>query len=51
MRARVGDWIALWFFVVIVYVLVRPSSKAAQLVAALGKFGRALISSAVGAPK
>jgi hypothetical protein len=32
----VGDWIGLLFVVAIVYVLVRPRSKAAETVEALG---------------
>lgn len=31
-RSSVGDWIAALFLVVIVYVLVRPSSAAASAV-------------------
>lgn len=31
-RAQVGDWIAGIFLVVIIYVLVRPSSAAASAV-------------------
>lgn len=43
MRVRVGDWFAILFFVAVVYVLVRPSSNAAQFIAALGGFLRSLV--------
>ena len=36
MMSSFGDWIGILFVVAIVYVLVRPSSKAAQTVAAIG---------------
>lgn len=45
-RRGAGDWFAVLFVVGVVYVLVRPSSNAAQFVAAIGKFGRALVSTA-----
>lgn len=32
MNATLGDWLALLFLVTIIYVLVRPRSKAAELV-------------------
>ena len=34
---------AVAFMVTIVFVLVRPNSKAAEFVQAVGKFGRALV--------
>lgn len=43
---KTGDIFAVLFVVGCVYVLVRPSSKAAELVSALGKFGRALVATA-----
>jgi hypothetical protein len=46
MKFRFGEWFALLFVVAIIYVLVRPSSNAAQLVAAVGTFGRALLRNA-----
>lgn len=45
-RRTVGDFFAVLFVVGIVYVLVRPDSKAVDFVAAIGKFGRALVSTA-----
>lgn len=33
-QLRVGEWFALLFFVVILYVLVRPRSKANELIKA-----------------
>jgi preprotein translocase subunit YajC len=41
-----GEVITLVFLVAIVYVLVRPQSKAAQLVQALGVLGRRLVTTA-----
>jgi UPF0716 family protein affecting phage T7 exclusion len=35
-KGFIGDWIGLLFLVAIVYILVRPQSKAAQLVDAVG---------------
>lgn len=35
-RWLIGDWIGLLFVVAIIYVLVRPSSRAAQFVDAVG---------------
>lgn len=32
MRASLGDWVAAFFLVVIIYVLVRPNSAAAATV-------------------
>jgi hypothetical protein len=43
MRGFVGDWIGLLFVVAIIYVLVRPSSKAAELVESLGNMLVALV--------
>ena len=36
MTAELGDWLALLFLVTIIFVLVRPRSKAAELVEAVG---------------
>jgi hypothetical protein len=41
-----GDWLAVLFVVAMVYVLVRPRSKAAELVEGFGKFVVALVSKA-----
>ncbi len=38
-----GDWFGLLFIVVVVYVLVRPRSKAAQLVDAVGSMVTAMV--------
>lgn len=46
MKGRVGEWFAWLFVLGIVYVLVRPSSNAAQFVQILGKFGRKLVATA-----
>lgn len=43
MRLRTGDWFGLLFVVAILYVLVRPQSKAADLAAAVFKLMRALV--------
>jgi len=40
---RVGDWVAVFFTVTIIYVLVRPSSNAAQFVQAVGQFAVSLV--------
>jgi hypothetical protein len=40
---KFGDWLAVFFVLAIVYVLVRPRSKAAQLVQAIGTLGTALV--------
>jgi hypothetical protein len=40
---RLGEWLGLAFVVTAVFVLVRPQSKAAVLVDALGKFLVALV--------
>lgn len=40
---RTGDWFGLLFAVAVLYVLVRPQSKAADLVSALFKLMRALV--------
>lgn len=40
---RPGDWFLVLFIVTAVYVLVRPSSKAADLVTALGTLGTAMV--------
>lgn len=36
MRALIGDWLGLLMVVALIYILVRPSSKAAEFVDALG---------------
>jgi hypothetical protein len=41
--ARVMDWIGLLFGVAILYVLVRPGSKAGELVEAVGALLTALV--------
>lgn len=41
-----GDWIGLLFLVAIVYVLVRPQSKAGDMVEAFGRMLVALVRSA-----
>lgn len=51
MKRRTWDWVAVFFTVTIVYVLVRPSSNAAQFVSAVGAFLRALVKSATGTAK
>jgi hypothetical protein len=43
MGVRAGDVLGLLFLVAVVFVLVRPSSGAAQLVSALGQLGTALV--------
>jgi hypothetical protein len=45
-KPRVGEWFAVLFAVAIIYVLVRPSSNAAQFVAAIGRLGRVLVETA-----
>lgn len=51
MRIRAGEWFAIFFVLVIVYVLVRPKSNAAQFVAALGGFLRSLVRTATDTAK
>lgn len=41
-----GDWLALVLVVAIVYLLVRPSSKAAEMVDAFGRLMIGLVKSA-----
>lgn len=41
--SRFGDWLGLLLVVAIVYVLVRPRSKAAELVEALGNMLTAMV--------
>lgn len=43
MNTRAWDWLAVFFMLTLVYVLVRPKSQAAQFVQAAGRFGRALV--------
>jgi hypothetical protein len=50
-QIRVGDWFAVFFTVAIIYVLVRPQSKAAQLVQTLGQFLTALVRTATDTAK
>lgn len=47
MGARIADWLALATVVAVVYVLVRPQSKAAELVDAIAGFVIALVRGAV----
>lgn len=51
MKGRFGQVLAVAFVVAIVYVLVRPSSQAAQFVQAVGRFGRALVTAATDTAK
>jgi LytS/YehU family sensor histidine kinase len=52
MKGRViGEWFAVFFVLTVIYVLVRPNSKAAQLVSALGMFLRALVKAATDTAK
>lgn len=44
-----GDWLGVLFIVAVIYVLVRPRSRAAQLVEALGAMVVALVRTATGA--
>lgn len=44
--ARITDWIALAFVVAILYVLVRPKSKAGELIDAVVSFVEAIARSA-----
>jgi hypothetical protein len=46
MGYRIGDWLGLLFVVTIIYILVRPSSKAAEMVDAAGRLLVALVRSA-----
>jgi hypothetical protein len=48
MTARAADWIGLAFVVALVYVLVRPGSKAGQFVDAFTSFLVALVKGATG---
>lgn len=48
---RTWDWVAVAFTVAIVYVLVRPSSNAAQFVSAVGQLGKAMVKSATDTAK
>lgn len=43
MKLRTGDWFGLLFAVAVLYVLVRPQSKAAEVIAAGFKLMRALV--------
>lgn len=40
---KTGDVLALAFVLAVVYMLVRPSSQAAQLVQAIGRAGIAMV--------
>lgn len=44
--ARAADWLGLLFVATIVYVLVRPQSRAAELVGAIGNMVAAIVASA-----
>lgn len=44
--STVGDWFALLFVVTIIYVLVRPKSKAAELVEAFGAMTTEMVKTA-----
>lgn len=46
MISGLADWFAVLFIVAIIYVLVRPRSKAAELVDGFGRFVIALVSKA-----
>ena len=46
MPARVLDWLGIAFVVAIVYVLVRPRSRAGELVEAFADFIAAMVRSA-----
>lgn len=46
MGGRLWDWLALLLVATIVYVLVRPRSKAAELVEALGSAFAAMVRTA-----
>lgn len=46
--ADLADWIGLLFIVAVVYILVRPSSKAAEMVDAAGRLLVALVRNATG---
>jgi hypothetical protein len=43
MGARISDWIGLLFVLTIVYVLVRPRSKTAELVESVGAMITAMV--------
>ena len=43
MKARVGDWVAAFFLIVIIYVLVRPRSAAADAVDLFSKGMAAIV--------
>lgn len=43
MMSRISDWFGLLFVVAIIYILVRPSSKAAEAVDAVGGMVVALV--------
>lgn len=47
MLGNVWDWLALLMLVTIVYVLVRPSSKAAETVEAIGNMVVSMVRRAV----
>lgn len=46
MLRSLGDWLGLLFIVAVIYVLVRPRSKAADMVDALGQMLVAMVRSA-----
>jgi hypothetical protein len=45
-KLRLSEWISLLFFVVILYVLVRPSSKANELIKAFTEATVAIVKTA-----
>lgn len=49
-KMAITDWIGLLFIVAIVYVLVRPSSKAANFVSAVGNMVIAMVRRATDLP-
>lgn len=46
MRGFIGDWVGLFAVVAIIYLLVRPNSKAAETVEAVGGMLVAIVRSA-----
>jgi hypothetical protein len=50
MKGYLGDWLGLLLLVAIVYVVVRPSSKAANFVSAVGNMVIAMVRRATDLP-
>lgn len=50
-RFKFGEWFAILFVVTIVYVLVRPNSKAADFIGAVGSFAKAVVAQATDTAK